>query len=224
VGRANSRFTNLHHAALATLCLGLSFTWLPYPVVVLTSEVREFFPPGEVNTYIGYATAIGALFAITVPPIVGAWSDRVTTRFGRRRPFMVTGVLLGTLWLFVMMTAHSYTQLVIGHVIAQIFLNAAAAAYYAIIPDIVPANEFGKASGFLAGMQQTGALLGFVATFLFGTIHQTRMTFLVMTVVLVLSLIPVLGVAKGGPTHIGGGGGPLNRRWTSSDHWTGDFG
>jgi MFS family permease len=226
--RASARFTNLHYAALATLYLGLSFTWLPYPVVVLTSEVREFFPSGEVNTYIGYATAIGALFAIAVPPMVGAWSDRVTTRFGRRRPFMVTGVLLGTVGLFVMMTAHSYTQLVIGHVIAQIFLNAAAAAYYAIIPDIVPADEFGKASGFLAGMQQTGALLGFVVTFLFSTIHQTRMSFLVMTVVLVLSLIPVLWASRneGQRPVERRPGGPLAK--SAMDFlrplWTGDFG
>src|ERR1700674_486672 len=188
-------FSHLRHAALASLYLGLSFTWLPYPVIVLTSEVREFVPPGDVNTYIGYATAIGAFFSITVPPLVGAWSDRITTRFGRRRPFIVAGVLLSVVGLFLMMTAHSYTQLVIGHVIAQIFLNGAAAAYYAIIPDIVPDAEFGKASGFLAGMQQGGGLLGFVITFVFSTIHQTRLSFVVMSVVLVLSLIPVLWAA-----------------------------
>src|SRR5256884_8036319 len=173
------RFNNLRHAALASLYLGLSFTWLPYPLVVLPSEVREFYPT-DFNTFIGYATGIGAIFAITVPPIVGAWSDRITTRFGRRRPFMVAGVLLGIVGLMVMMTAHSYTQFVIGHVIAQLFLNGAAAAYYAIIPDIVPDAEFGKASGFLAGMQQGGALLGFVLTFLFSTIHQVRLSLLVM--------------------------------------------
>src|SRR6266446_3146655 len=162
------RFNNLRHAALASLYLGLSFTWLPYPLVVLPSEIREFYP-NDFNTFIGYATGLGAIFAITVPPIVGAWSDRISTRFGRRRPFMVAGVLL-----------------VIGHIIAQIFLNGAAAAYYAIIPDIVPDAEFGKASGFLAGMQQGGALLGFVLTFAFSTIHQVRLSLLVMSVVLIL--------------------------------------
>jgi len=96
----------------------------------------------------------------------------------------------------VMMTAHSYAQLVVGHVIAQIFLNGAAAAYYAIIPDIVPAAEFGKASGFLAGMQQGGGLLGFVLTAIFAAVHQTRLSFVVMSVVLVLSLVPVLWAAE----------------------------
>jgi len=56
---------------------------------------------------------------------------------------MVAGVLLGIVGLAVTGTANTYTQFVIGHAIAQIFLNGAAAAYYAIIPD----HEFGKASG-----------------------------------------------------------------------------
>ena len=222
------KFDNRRHAALAALYLGLSFTWLPYPVIVLTSEVREFFPPGQVNTYIGYATAIGAFFAITVPPLVGSWSDRVTTRFGRRRPFMVAGVLLGIVGLFVMMTAHSYAQLVAGHVIAQIFLNGAAAAYYAIIPDIVPDAEFGKASGFLAGMQQGGGLLGFVITFVFGTIHQTRLSFVVMAGVLLLSLVPVLwasGSEGGRPIAVARRGAARGSvRNFLRPLWTGDFG
>jgi len=189
------RFNNLRHAALASLYLGLSFTWLPYPLVVLPSEVREFYPT-DFNTYIGYATGIGAFFAITVPPLVGTWSDRLTTPFGRRRPFMVAGVLLGIVGLLVMGTAHTYTQFVIGHVVAQIFLNGAAAAYYAIIPDIVPDDEFGKASGFLAGMQQGGALLGFATTAVLAGMHQVRLSLLVMGVVLTLSLLPVLWAAQ----------------------------
>src|SRR5207302_239971 len=156
------------------------------------------------------------------------WSDRVTTRFGRRRPFMVAGVLLGIVGLFVMMTAHSYAQLVTGHVIAQIFLNGAAAAYYAIIPDIVPDAEFGKASGFLAGMQQGGGLLGFVITFVFGTIHQTRLSFVVMAGVLLLSLVPVLwasGSEGRRPIAVARRGAA---RGSARDFlrplWTGDFG
>src|SRR5437879_11427106 len=77
------RFNNLRHAALASLYLGLSFTWLPYPLVVLPSEIREFYPT-DFNTFIGYATGIDAIFAITVPPIVGAWSARITTRLDRK--------------------------------------------------------------------------------------------------------------------------------------------
>ena len=189
------RFSNLRHTALASLYLGLSFTWLPYPLVVLPAVVREYYP-ANTNSWIGYAVGIGAFFSIVVPPLVGLWSDRVTTRFGRRRPFMIVGVGLGIVGLLVMMTATSFTTFVIGHVIAQIFLNGAAAAYYAIIPDVVPDEEFGKASGFLAGMQQGGALLGFGLTTVMSS-HQIRLSFVVMSVVLLASLFPVLWAARG---------------------------
>jgi MFS family permease len=190
------RFNNLRHAALASLYLGLSFTWLPYPLVVLPSVVRQYYPSGT-NTYIGYAVGIGAFFSIVIPPLVGVWSDRITTPFGRRRPFMVAGVALGIVGLLVMMTATSFTMFVIGHVIAQIFLNGAAAAYYAIIPDVVPDDEFGKASGFLAGMQQGGALLGFGLTTVLSGASQVRLSFLVMSIVLLASLFPVLWASRG---------------------------
>src|SRR5437762_13466773 len=82
------RFNNLRHAALASLYLGLSFTWLPYPLVVLPSEIRDFYPT-DFNTFIGYATGIGAIFAITIPPIVCAWSDRSTMSTSRRLPIII---------------------------------------------------------------------------------------------------------------------------------------
>ncbi len=221
------RFNNLRHGALASLYRGLSFTWLPYPLVVLPEAVQSYYPH-DYNSFIGYATGIGAFFAITVPPLVGVWSDRITSRFGRRRPFMVVGVALGIVGLFVMMSAGNFTQFVIGHVIAQIFLNGAAAAYYAIIPDVVPDDEFGKASGFLAGMQQGGALLGFAVTAGFAAVHQTRLSLLVMAVVLSISLVPVLWAAQTEgrrPVEVQPRG-PL----LASIHeflrplWTGDFG
>jgi len=221
------RFSNLRHAALASLYLGLSFTWLPYPLVVLPEMVRGFYPSGT-NTWIGYAVGIGAFFSIVVPPLVGVWSDRTTTRFGRRRPFMVAGVVLGIVGLLVMMTAGTFTQFVIGHVIAQIFLNGAAAAYYAIIPDVVPDDEFGKASGFLAGMQQGGALLGFGLTTVMASAHQVRLSFIVMSIVLLASLFPVLWAARGEgqrPIEVAPRGPLLaSIREFLRPLWTGDYG
>ena len=78
---------------------------------------------------------------MTVPPIVGAWSDRLNTRFGRRRPIMVAGTLLTLPGLVLMMTAGSYPQIIVAYAIIQIFFNGARAAYAGIIPDVVPASR-----------------------------------------------------------------------------------
>lgn len=45
---------------------------------------------------VAWATAIvllPKLWSILWDPLVGAWSDRTITRIGRRRPFMIAGVL-----------------------------------------------------------------------------------------------------------------------------------
>src|ERR1700694_1125744 len=192
-GREEARVGALRHFALATLYFGLSFTWLPYPLVLLQSQIKSFhFPKDQVDPVIGYTAAAGAVFSVVVPPLVGAFSDRITTRWGRRRPLMVAGVLLSLVGILLMWSAHSYPQFLVGHLIVQICLNGAAAAYYGIIPDVVPAGEFGKASGFLSVMTAAGALLGFATTFLFSTLHAVVQSYLVMAVVLALSVLPVL--------------------------------
>jgi hypothetical protein len=71
---------------------------------------------------------------------------------------MVAGMLLSLVGILLMWSASSYPQLLVGHLIVQISLNGAAAAYYGIIPDVAPEGEFGKASGFLSVMTATGAL------------------------------------------------------------------
>ena len=193
IAKAEVRFSNLRHLALATFYFGLSFTWLPYPLVLLQSQIRSFhFPKDQVDPVIGYTAAAGAVFSVVVPPLVGAFSDRITTRWGRRRPLMVAGVLLSLVGILLMWSAHSYPQFLAGHLITQICLNGAAAAYYGIIPDVVPASEFGKASGFLSVMTAAGALLGFATTLLFSTLHAVVNSYLVMGVVLALSVVPVL--------------------------------
>src|SRR5690348_11774144 len=194
--RAEAPFGNLRHLALATFYFGLSFTWLPYPLVLLQSQIRSFgFPKDQIDPVIGYTAAAGAVFSVVVPPLVGAFSDRISTRWGRRRPVMVAGMLVSLVGILLMWSARSYPQFLAGHIIVQICLNGAAAAYYGIIPDVVPAREFGKASGFLSVMTASGALLGFATTTLLSTFHVVTQSFLVMALVLGLSVVPVLWAA-----------------------------
>lgn len=192
-----ARFGHLRHLALAAFYFGLSFTWLPYPLVLLQSQIKTFgFPKAQIDPVIGYTAAAGAFFSVVVPPLVGALSDRIATPWGRRRPLMVGGMALSLVGILLMWSAHNYPQFLAGHLIVQICLNGAAAAYYGIIPDVVPAKEFGRASGFLSVMTASGALLGFANTTVFASLHMVVQSYLVMAAVLVLSVLPVLWAAS----------------------------
>ena len=193
VEEASEKFGNLRHTALSAFWFGSNFLWIPLTTVLIQSQVDAVVPKGSQNSAIGFAIGIGGFLAMTVPPLVGAWSDRLNTRFGRRRPIMAAGTLLTIPGLILLMTAGSYPQIVVGYAIVQFFFNAAGAAYAGIIPDVVPAQQFGKASGFLATMTQLGIGGGLGVTSLLGS---NRAIYLDFIAVILLTLIPTIWAAR----------------------------
>src|SRR5947207_1285860 len=169
----------------------------PLTTVFIQNQIDAVMPSANQGTAIGLAVSIGGLFAMTIPPIVGAISDRLNTPFGRRRPIMVGATLLTLPGLLVLATASSYLQLVIGYAWVQFFFNAAGAAFAGIIPDVVPAQQFGRASGFLATMVQLGSGGGLFTYGLLHGAHQDRWIFLVFPVVILATLIPTSLAAAG---------------------------
>ncbi len=186
---------NFRHLALSGFWFGISFHWLPIDFVLVQSQVRDLLPHEQQGLGIGLL-GLAAFFAITVPPLVGMWSDHHTTRWGRRRPFMVMGAVGDVLGLGLLMTASTYPQMLFGYVIIQIFNNVAGGAYAGIIPDVVPGPEFGKASGFLGAMTQLGGVAGLLALVIATLVHQLRVIYIVIGAVLLLSLLPTLWAAR----------------------------
>jgi MFS family permease len=191
------RFGNLRHTALSAFWFGNFFMWQPLTTVVIQNQIDAVVPKANQGTAIGLAVSVGGLFAMTIPPIVGAISDRLSTPIGRRRPIMIGATLLTLPGLLVLATANNYAQIVIGYALVQFFFNAAGAAFAGIIPDVVPAQDFGRASGFLATMVQLGSGAGLFTNTLFASAHQDRWIYLAFAVVMVLTLIPTSLAAKG---------------------------
>jgi MFS family permease len=198
---AAARFGNLRHTALSAFWFGNFFMWQPLTTVVIQNQIDAVVPKAHQGTAIGLAVSVGGLFAMTVPPIVGAISDRLSTPFGRRRPIMVGATLLTLPGLLVLATANDYTQIVVGYAMVQFFFNAAGAAFAGIIPDVVPAQDFGRASGFLATMVQLGSGAGLFANTLIAGAHLDRWIYLAFAVVMVLTLVPTSLAAAGEGTQ-----------------------
>ncbi len=194
---APARFGNLRHTALSAFWFGNFFLWQPLTTVVIQNQIDAVVPKANQGTAIGLAVSVGGLFAMTIPPIVGAISDRLNTPFGRRRPIMVGATLLTLPGLLILATANSYPQIVIGYAWVQFFFNAAGAAFAGIIPDVVPAQDFGRASGFLATMVQLGSGAGLFANTIFAGTHRDRWVYLAFAVVMVLTLVPTSLAAAG---------------------------
>ena len=110
---------------------------------------------------------------------------------------MIGATLLTLPGLLILATASNYPQIIVGYGWVQFFFNAAGAAFAGIIPDVVPAQDFGRASGFLATMVQLGSGAGLFANTLFASAHLDRWIYLAFAVVMVLTLIPTSLAAKG---------------------------
>src|SRR5438067_874602 len=71
-----------------------NFHWQALLAIVIPSMVAKFL--GDANKDINLTIVVfwGTLVAVIVNPLVGAVSDYVTFRMGRRRPFMIIGTIL----------------------------------------------------------------------------------------------------------------------------------
>ncbi|MFT4186836.1 MAG: MFS transporter [Micrococcaceae bacterium] len=103
---------------------------------------------------------IGGLFAVIATPLIGKLSDRTTSKYGMRRPWMVGGGLFGLLGFIIIGIANSVPLIAIGWAIAQFGLNAAMSMNNATITDQVPVKKRGRVSGAVGIVMPLGLLSG----------------------------------------------------------------
>ena len=112
---------------------------------------------GAPDLITGLLSNTRSIEGVVVQPTVGALSDRIWTRFGRRRPFIAIGILLSAAFFLVGSAATaSLAGLAISIFLFSIFFNAAIDPYAALLADITPLHQ----RGFLSGLSQGIQLLG----------------------------------------------------------------
>jgi MFS family permease len=117
----------------------------------------------ESGTLIGLVLGAEGVFALTLSPVIGPWSDTFHTPMGRRRPFMFAALgPLGFCLLLMPFMPNLWTTTLI--VLAFFF------AYYVyeppyrgLYPDVLPPSVYGRAQGIqhvLRGIALGAALVG----------------------------------------------------------------
>ena len=138
------------------------------PIGLSLSIKLSQIAPGH-EEYLGYITGVGAIAAIVANPIVGMLSDRTRSRFGRRRPFLALGTVIGILGLVVMAQASTAPMLGLGWIVAQIGWGPVITLLLTSQADNLPEEQRGKVSGLsgmvtqfapVAGVMMVGGLAG----------------------------------------------------------------
>ncbi len=120
-----------------------------FMVIFIPDQVQQLDPANKVGNLAIVMTA-SSIGAIIIHPLIGAFSDRTRSRFGRRAPWMVISAAVAALFMVIMSGAAQLWTLGVFWVIVMLALNALATAQAAIVPDRIEKRRFGTASGVLA--------------------------------------------------------------------------
>ncbi|KAK9370440.1 hypothetical protein V1509DRAFT_617783 [Lipomyces kononenkoae] len=121
----------------------------------------------------------GPLSGLVMQPVVGVWSDECTSRYGRRRPFMVVGSVIVGLSLILMAWAREFVDVFVSSerwapivtiivAVLSVFttdfsVNAVQACCRAIIVDTLPKSKQELANAWAGRMVAGGHLIGYFA-------------------------------------------------------------
>ena len=118
-------------------------------LVTLPLKVSSLVGIKQAPGSLALVAGIGAFVAMFGNPFFGRMSDRTTSRLGMRRPWMVIGVVGGTVGVAIVSFAPSIPVVLSDWCIAQLFFNAMLASLAAVLPDQIPVAQRGTVSGVL---------------------------------------------------------------------------
>ena len=130
------------------------------PIQVVLPEQVKSLHPADKAVLLSVVMAAGAIASLIANPVIGALSDRTTSRRGRRHPWTLAGALVGAAGLAVLAAAPDIPVMVLGWCIAQIGLGGMLATLTSALPDRVPARQRGTLGGLIGISQMLGTVLG----------------------------------------------------------------
>lgn len=167
-------FGILNFGLYLTVMMPALFT-LPYKVGLLA--------PDDKVGMLGIVATIGAVVGLITGPLAGVLSDRTRTPIGRRRPWLIGGVLVLGVGSTIAALSDSIPALVVGWIVVSLGGAGVAAAITPVVAERVPEEQRGT----------VGAIVG-VATQLAGVLGYTIGGLLTFNVLL-LFLVPIIAFA-----------------------------
>ncbi|GCE19234.1 MFS transporter [Dictyobacter kobayashii] len=170
---AGSSLAELHWGqiiAISIFWFALNFHWAAIGTIILPSQVFKLVGQLHQGEALAYILVPGAFVALITNPLWGMVSDHTRgrlARWGRRRPYILAGTLLNIGGLIWMALAPDIPSLALAYILVQFSSNMAQAPFHALLPDIVPSNQRGLASGIMGFLLITGNIGGVLTASMF---------------------------------------------------------
>lgn len=186
-----------------TVFIGLAFfvilmlwqvynTYCPLMLKPLLSHFLNIEDENKVLYLVGIIMAVDNIFALFLLPIFGNLSDKTNTRFGKRMPYIIVGMILSAI-IFPFIAIFFMMNSLIGIISAMLFLLAVTHMYrspaVSLMPDVTPKPLRSKANGIINLIGYLGAIIAGALAMFFKKEDQYFIPFVISSACLLLALL-----------------------------------
>lgn len=197
-GRKNGGFSYSKIFVIGSGFFALTLVWTVYNAympILLAEFINQSWLRGAIM-------GLDNLLAVLLIPIIGAWSDRVDTRFGQRLPFIMVGMPIAAI--FFILLPYGTLALWVLLAIDIVFLMAMTiyrAPVISLMPDHTPTDKRSTANGAINLMGGLGAI---IALFALAPLYDLNVNypFLIGGIMLFLSFVLLYFVVDRNPPYV----------------------
>ena len=177
--------------SLANLVVWMSI--FPTFQILLPDQIAAVSPQNKV-VLLAVISLAGGIAAIIGNLLAGAISDRTTSRFGRRRPWILAGAVLSAISLVLLAITPGIALIAVGIILFQFCINIDIASLAALVPDQVPVRQRATVSAFAGLALPLGAIIGL--TLVAQVIKGTQISYYVLAIVLLVIIVLYVLIIK----------------------------
>ncbi len=160
---------------------------------------REFF---DSRSAIGLLMGTDNLIGLLLIPVIGAWSDRTSSKLGRRLPFMLFAVPIAALtFAGIPYAANVLWALILMEIVFTAAMHSYRGPVISLMPDHVPPERRSTGNGIINLMGGLGVLIAFGGLSLLYDVDP-RLPFGIGAVILVVTLAIVFVSAQRQPPYV----------------------
>ncbi len=199
--RPPERLSRAQLLRMSAFWFGLQFFWTSAMLIVLPGKVREFVPLDSLGGYLSLIKGLGSFVVIATQLTVGFISDHAYSKLGKRRPFIIFGVISGCAAIVMFMLAPQYWWLLSAYLLIEYTLNVASVPFQSLLPDLVPRIQHAYAGSVMGVLHLSGNMLGLLSllaiTIIYGKDTESGYREFLLPSYIVILIITMLIVVYG---------------------------
>jgi MFS family permease len=141
--------------------LGVNVVWLSFNIFILPLQIQSVTTEATKGIVLGALAGVAIGIAVIVNIIAGIISDHSNSRFGRRRPMLVWGMVLTLPFILLpVFLPLSLLTVSLSYLGMQIFTNVSSGAFQPTLADFIPVDQRGISAGYKGVFTLIGSAIG----------------------------------------------------------------